>query len=222
MKFSDYSHHLVIEGEMIIFDEVGDRYFLLDKLQAAQVLEDLNFGGEVLSEATLELEEKGVLVAGFHKGETRYSSEVVQALDNHEWSTAFKFGLVEVGFSSVLRSMFVLFLIKILVGALGLHKVFRIIRKAKKINCGCRVDYKRLLEISSSMKKASMYIPFRSSCLEHSIGVVLISAMYGGGAVMRIGVKNYDFLAHAWVEKDGVVVGDDPCLTKALHVIFEI
>jgi hypothetical protein len=45
---------------------------------------------------------------------------------------------------------------------------------------------------------------------------------YGFDLTLVIGVQNRPFYAHAWVELDGEIIGDDPRLPEQLAVIYKI
>ena len=74
-----------------------------------------------------------------------------------------------------------------------------------------RTDDVRRLAIA--LRRAASFGLFRPLCLVRSLGLRLLLEDAGiSGAVVRVGVKVVDghFIAHAWVEYNGAVVGDDP------------
>ena len=71
-------------------------------------------------------------------------------------------------------------------------------------------DVRRL---AIALKRAASFGLFRPLCLVRSLGLRLLLEDAGiSGAIVRVGVKVVDgkFIAHAWVEYRGAVVGDDP------------
>lgn len=74
-----------------------------------------------------------------------------------------------------------------------------------------RTDDVRRLAVA--LTRAASFGVFRPLCLVRSLGLRLLLEDAGiSGAVVRVGVKMVDgnFIAHAWVEYNGAVVGDDP------------
>jgi hypothetical protein len=79
--------------------------------------------------------------------------------------------------------------------------------------------------IGNAIRRAAKFGVFRPSCLVRSIA---ISAMLRGegiaGARIRVGVGLRDgkFVAHAWVEYDGVVIGDDDSVVSRFDAIDDL
>ncbi|WP_460395684.1 lasso peptide biosynthesis B2 protein [Actinophytocola sediminis] len=47
-------------------------------------------------------------------------------------------------------------------------------------------------------------------CLQRSIATALLCRLRGSWPTWRTGVRTHPFEAHAWVEVDGVAIGEDP------------
>lgn len=60
------------------------------------------------------------------------------------------------------------------------------------------------------VRAAGRYVPFKTTCLERSLVLCWLLARRHIPAQLRIGVRkqNSDFAAHAWVELDGVPLGE--------------
>jgi len=72
-----------------------------------------------------------------------------------------------------------------------------------------------------ALNVASILYPRRTKCLEWACALILLSAQFGLRSKLVVGVQNRPFYAHAWVESDGYVVGDDPLRRNQLAVILE-
>ena len=75
----------------------------------------------------------------------------------------------------------------------------------------------RVSVTSRMVLAAARYSPVSSTCLERSLCLWWLLACQGITAQFRIGVRkdNEHFAAHAWVERDGVAVGESQ--TPHLH-----
>jgi hypothetical protein len=65
-------------------------------------------------------------------------------------------------------------------------------------------------ELSHQVARASALSPFRCQCLEQSLFVLRWLRRSGIDAGLRLGIMQYPFRAHAWVEVHGTVVNDSP------------
>lgn len=71
----------------------------------------------------------------------------------------------------------------------------------------------RLAELVVAVDRASRYGAFRPTCLVRAVALERMIVRAGvGPAVVKIGIQRGGdvFLAHAWIELDGRVVGDEP------------
>ena len=67
---------------------------------------------------------------------------------------------------------------------------------------------------------AAMWSPFRITCLPLAFSLVACLRKSNIPAQLVIGVRPTPFVAHAWIEIDGNVYGDDPHLTKSYGEIY--
>lgn len=63
---------------------------------------------------------------------------------------------------------------------------------------------------ASRLAVAAAFYPRRALCLEQSIALFVLLRQRGAPARLRLGVRPLPFLAHAWVEVDGVPVNEQP------------
>jgi len=104
---------------------------------------------------------------------------------------------------------------------LGFHKAIQLIKKARKKN----VEYiipsdAELKQLTSIINKACLIYPSRTKCLEWAMAYVLLALQKGWKCNLEIGVQNYPFMAHAWVECNGKVVMDSQNLREGLGIIL--
>jgi hypothetical protein len=67
--------------------------------------------------------------------------------------------------------------------------------------------------LATALQRAAENGPLRPECLVRSLALHNLLIRRGiSGSVIRVGVRNDSggFLAHAWVELNGVIVGDEP------------
>jgi hypothetical protein len=71
----------------------------------------------------------------------------------------------------------------------------------------------RLSRLVVAVDRAARYGVFRPTCLVRAVALERMIVRAGvGPAVVRVGVQRGDdrFLAHAWIELDGRVIGEEP------------
>lgn len=68
--------------------------------------------------------------------------------------------------------------------------------------------------------RASIWSPFRITCLQMSFALATHLRRENVPAQLVIGVRPMPFVAHAWVEIDGRVCGDEPELKKSYGEIY--
>jgi hypothetical protein len=74
-------------------------------------------------------------------------------------------------------------------------------------------DEQRLARVAVAVDRVSRHGLFRPTCLVRAIALErLVRRAHAGHAVVRVGVLKggREFFAHAWIEIDGRVVGDEP------------
>ncbi|PZE09643.1 lasso peptide biosynthesis B2 protein [Pseudomonas sp. 57B-090624] len=224
MQFSKYVHHVVINDEMVILDEPGDKYWLLSHSDTQAVIHAVQSRLDTYPPELQELVQCKILTLERGTTHINIGSPRKLGLNNHEWSQSFKANLTKVSAFSIIKASLALTLSFITTKTFGLHKTLNLIRKIKRNRLStCKLELKELQQISSSIKQASKILPFSTSCLQHSICTFLLCAIKGEVVTLKIGVKTYDFFAHAWTESDsGLVIGDKQEIPESLHEILSI
>jgi hypothetical protein len=70
--------------------------------------------------------------------------------------------------------------------------------------------------MATAIDRVTRFGLFRPTCLVRAIALERVTQQANVGATVRIGVRRRSetLLAHAWVECDGRVIGDDPARTR--------
>jgi hypothetical protein len=79
-----------------------------------------------------------------------------------------------------------------------------------------RIDLVFALATARQVAKAAAFVPVRAICIEQSLALLLLLRRKGISASLRLGVQPYPFLAHAWVECDGVPINESTELIRSV------
>jgi len=91
----------------------------------------------------------------------------------------------------------------------------------KKAKNGWAIQAKQMDKLIISLNKACAFFPVKVKCLEWSTTLALLAYKKQLKCFLNIGVQNYPFRAHAWVEFNKKVVCDYPELPHSLAVILK-
>ena len=121
----------------------------------------------------------------------------------------------------VLKALGNLIKINVYIKALGFHRAIQLIKDA----CKPEVEYvipseKELEQLTNVVNKACLFYPSRTKCLEWAMTFVLMALRRNWKCNLEIGVQNYPFMAHAWVECDGKTVMDSQEFRTELAIIL--
>jgi len=104
---------------------------------------------------------------------------------------------------------------------LGFYQAIRLIQKARKKHVHYIIpsdeDLRRLAYI---VNKTCLIYPCRTKCLEWAMTYVLLALQKSWKCNLEVGVQNYPFMAHAWVECNEKVVMDSPEIRERLGIIL--
>lgn len=101
----------------------------------------------------------------------------------------------------------------------------KVLKTLDRIHVGpqkMEADYIRQLEIPERFRNASLWSPFRIACLQMSYAIACEYRRRGIDAQVVIGVRSLPFVAHAWVEVEGRVWGDEPDLPKLYGELYRV
>jgi hypothetical protein len=121
----------------------------------------------------------------------------------------------------VLKAFLILVKVNFYIKFRGLHSTIQLIKKSLKSQSIYIVPQpEELRTLANVVNKACLIYPTRTKCLEWAMTFVLLALRKGWKCNLEIGVQNYPFFAHAWVECDGKVVMDSQDLREGLAIIL--
>ena len=210
--------------EIILLDVKRDKYSICSPLLSEKLLGVLGQGdaSSLLSTAELQaLEKNGIL----EKKDCLYPYTIDRkpssiGVSNVDWrlpltNKGAKYsGMVFLAFITLMKVHWTM-------GVLGFEKTIKMIQKARKNHLDYIIPSTDALEdLVGVLNKACLIYPKRTKCLEWAIAFVLLALKRQWRCNIEIGVQNYPFLAHAWVECNGSVVMDTQDLREGLAIIL--
>ena len=103
----------------------------------------------------------------------------------------------------------------------GFYSTIQLIKKSYNLDLTYVVpSEEELRDLATIVNKACFIYPTRIKCLEWGITFVLLALKRKWKCNLEIGVQNYPFFAHAWVECDGKIVTDSQDLREGLAIIL--
>lgn len=205
---------------MIILDEIRDSFIFLNKDQTNKLIAYFKSGNFDSFLEDLLLDNIISPYKNLNYFKINFSLERKIGIDNYEWRLSKNFRRTE---KSRLKNTYGIILIfsTIFLNLFGFHKMLNIMRKLNDFK------FKKIIEINeievvSNFDFFNKIIPFKNSCLEYSIAGYIIFTILGYKPNFYIGLQNYDFISHAWIEINGKVIGDIPDIREKLHIILSI
>jgi len=121
----------------------------------------------------------------------------------------------------VLKALTTLIKVNFYIKFKGLYLTIQLIKRSRKSHSKYIIPHaQELRDLANVVNKACLMYPTRTKCLEWAMTFVLLALKRKWKCNLEIGVQNYPFMAHAWVECDGKVVMDSQELRKGLGVIL--
>jgi hypothetical protein len=121
----------------------------------------------------------------------------------------------------VLKAFTVLMQVHLYIKTRGFYSTIQLIKKSRKPHLNYIVPSdEKLRELANTLNKACLIYPTRTKCLEWASAFVLLALKRRWKCNLEIGVQNYPFLSHAWVECDGKVIMDSQYLREGLSIIL--
>jgi hypothetical protein len=103
----------------------------------------------------------------------------------------------------------------------GFYATIKLIKKFQKLQVNYIIPQTDDLDnLANIVNDACMIYPTRTKCLEWAMTFVLMALKRRWKCNLEIGLQNYPFMAHAWVECDGKVVRDSPNLREEMAIIL--
>jgi len=223
-NFSPFVHHVLLDGEFILLDEVKDRYLILNRMQSKALISLLTERHDAAQGNSL-LKDGLVIASSSPQAITSSGTDKI-GMDNLEWGHIGKENYIFR--KSVIRYCKYgreLVATKLHLCCYGLHGTLQKLRKLKASYCVQNTSSgfsNEIMEIPHYLYDLSVRFPVKIKCLEFSLTLSFLLLKAGCPCVFRLGVQKYDFLSHAWVEYDNKVIGDNPALNTQMPVILEI
>lgn len=122
---------------------------------------------------------------------------------------------------SVLHALLILIKVNFFMKVKGFHSAIQMVKASRKNHKEYSIPKEGDLEnLANILNKACLIYPTRTKCLEWAMSFVLLALQRKWRCNLEIGVQNYPFFAHAWVECDGKVVMDSQELRQEMAVIL--
>lgn len=225
LAFRSHVGHILFHEEFIFLDEIKNSYLFLDREDSESLSYALETGNE--NEISRDLQRAGILTSSKRRQYISTFSMDLFGIDNYQWHLTNRFRISQPSKISVVTAFITLAIVKLSLASIGLHRTLNFIRKSKnKMNPSGRMDGSErervAMNYATAIGHAATYLPGRVECLESAITLAILLSQSSIDNDFKIGVQKYDFLAHAWVEVDGIVIGDEQQLTQRLAPILSI
>lgn len=123
--------------------------------------------------------------------------------------------------ADVLRAFSTLVKVNIYMKFRGFYSTIQMIKQAKYKSSNFRIPRDdELQHLANIINKACLLYPSRTKCLEWAITYVLLALKRGWKCNLEVGVQNYPFFAHAWVECNNKVIMDSQDLRDGMAIII--
>jgi hypothetical protein len=143
-----------------------------------------------------------------------------EGASNVDWRLPLESSQVKDNLLSI-RAFFIIIKVNFYIKFKGLFKTIQLIKKTRNHHQTFIIPSdEELNDLAHTINKACRFYPTRIKCLEWAMTFVLLALQKGWKCNLEIGVQNYPFFAHAWVECNGKVVMDSQNLREGLSIIL--
>ncbi len=237
----DESYHLCahvyaskFRDELILLDAKRDEYIICSKQLSEQLLElvDESYSrssfspasAKKLSDDKTDLE---MLISNgiIEKKAGHYPYYIDQKTDSHgvsnvDWRLPLENKKMKLNLP-VLEALITLVKVNFYIRIRGFYRAIQLITKSHKAQLSYIIPETAELEnLARIVNKACLIYPTRTKCLEWAMTFVFLALKRKWKCNLEVGVQNYPFMAHAWVECDGKVIMDSQDLREGLAIIL--
>ncbi|WP_246791966.1 lasso peptide biosynthesis B2 protein [Burkholderia perseverans] len=219
-KFNDNIQHILLHDSLIIFDEKNDTFLVLPEDTTREVLssfEDMKDRAGIVE----HLVQESILISADTRQYISTISMSGYGIGDYRWDRR-EHLITAVRFRYVVEALAVAISLKLRLASLGLPRILAQMRTSKKRTPPRRDDLIYPQQLAYSLTRASHFLPFRFECLEFSCALFKILIRKGYHPTFHIGVQNYNFLSHAWIDINGVVIGDRADMFQRISPIVSI
>ncbi len=221
-EFSDLLMGILENNTLSLKAYLGEHTYSLPACQPAGNLRSHQSQNSSQDSATIQkLLEDGIL----EKMTYPYPFEIDQKPDsdgvsNVDWRLPLENKKVRLN-SQVLSAFWTLIKVNSYIKFKGFYSTIQLVKRSRKTNSIYIIPTgEELRNLANIVNKACLIYPSRTKCLEWAMTFVLMALKRKWKCNLEIGVQNYPFFAHAWVECDGKVVMDTQDLREGLGIIL--
>jgi hypothetical protein len=141
-------------------------------------------------------------------------------ISNVDWSLPLENKNADFNFD-VLMALMTLIKVNFYIKIRGFYSTIHLIKKSRKSNVNYIIPSSEDLQyLTTIINQACLIYPSRTKCLEWAITFVLFALKLCWKCNLEIGVQNYPFMAHAWVECNNKIVTDVQDLREKMSIIL--
>ena len=231
---SDHIYITQFQGELILLDTKLDKYTVCFQQTADTIMSVLeethcNVANKPsgTSFALHDLPNLQILIDGdiIEKQEVPFPFYIDRKIDSKgvsgvDWTLPLENKKVRVSMQ-VLQALGTLIKVNFYIKVRGFYNTIQLIKRSQKPHETYIIPSdESLRDLANIVNKTCLIYPTRTKCLEWAMTFVLLALKRNWKCNLEIGVQNYPFMAHAWVECDGKTVMDSQELRTGLGIIL--
>ena len=141
-------------------------------------------------------------------------------VSNVDWRLPLKNKKIRIN-GHVLKALWILIKVNAYIKFKGFYPSLQLIQSSRDPQVAYIIPREyELRNLANIVNKACLLYPSRTKCLEWAMTYVLMALQRKWKCNLEIGVQNYPFFAHAWVECNGKIVMDEQNLREGLAIIL--
>ncbi len=235
---TDHIYIAQFRDELIVLDLKRDKYTVCSKDVCNMVLKavdayylevesDLNFTATSSRTSHQNMPSLQDLISGglIEKKKSSFPFYIDRKIDsdgvqNVDWTLPLEDKKLRLTYA-VIKAFLTLLKVNYFLKICGFYRTIRVLKRSRNLHlCYTIPSHDDLTELAHSVNMACLIFPKRTKCLEWAITFVLLALKKGWKCNLEIGVQNYPFMAHAWVECDENVIMDSQELRTGLGIIL--
>lgn len=229
-QFCDHMYPSQYRDELILLDTKQDKYIICSESFSKELLNlvsgpihmnSFNQHKCDLESDIAELISRGII----EKEQACYPYYIDQKINSHgvsnvDWNLPLHGRQVKFD-KEVFEALTVLIKVNFYMQSAGLYGTIQRIRKSRKNEINYLIPSIEELEaLANKLNKACLVFPKKTKCLKWAMAFVLMALKRNWKCNLEIGVQNYPFMAHAWIECGGEVIMDSNDLRKGMAIIL--
>lgn len=221
--FKPHVHHVHINDEVTILDEISDRYILLSEEQSRYLEKYMKTGEE--NELGAELNRQG-LIWGRTGVPLSASSASPEGIGLYSWDSHVISPSLSTALLYLPEAILRLIMVRKRLHLHGFHGCLQHCRNKlyslQKNDSDYDVYTDKAECFAQSIKLAAPFFSGKVKCLEFSLSLFDMLIARSIKSQLFIGVQRYDFLSHAWLEINNRVISDDEKIKTKLTPIISV